>query len=617
MSEDIEELVNSGRLKEVLQPEDRVRASGRNQEPELPPAISISPLTPITARAGTPLIGIPTSEPEAAPTPQTALAPIAHRPILPWKSEAFDIKDPVELLFLLDEQVRSGEVKLHKWQVQFMMDFAAQDYSDKYSFQALVRACNGSGKDKYVIAPCVVWLCMAYMKARGVVTSSSGKQLDSQTCTYIDMLCNAANRIIAPGIWKLNYRYYECLATGSPIECFATDEAGKAEGFHPLEYGRKMGLFMSEAKTVPDEVNTAFNKCTGYTHRAHVSTPGLPLGHFYEYCCRSPMRNQYPLISNFSPIEYIQYHITAYECSHLTETNYIEQMKRDLIGGETGAAFKSQVLAEFCTTDEMTVIPYHYIWQCVNQSKVPWMKEKYNTGGLDLALGGDETCLVVRNGNKVLAVIPFRFDNSPATKTFLRAKLHIWQLDKPEALVFADAGNMGKPMIDDLKEEGWSNLRYVVNQGEPSDKRVYKNKGAEMWFNTGELIKGGEIILPREERLIQQLGSRYYKIVDSGKHQLESKIQARAKGHPSPDRGDAFVLCFSNYRTKLADVEVKAPYVTEKPKAPVPVFTLREWAGESDNKRPVPSSGWKQDFLRDELKEFNRDRKQLKQGDLV
>lgn len=531
----------------------------------------------------------------------------------PTRADGFDIKDPVELLFLLDENVQSGKITLYDWQIQFMLDFAAGGLSDEKPFQALVRACNGSGKDKYVIAPCVVWLCMAYIKARGVVTSSSGKQLDSQTCTYIDMLCNEANRKIAPGIWKLNYRYYECLATGSPIECFATDEAGKAEGFHPLEYGRKMGMFMSEAKTVPDEVNIAFNKCTGYTHRAHVSTPGIPLGHFYEYCQRSPYRRDFKSLDDVSPIDYIQYHVTAYDCGGHIRKNYIEQMKRDL-NGEGSPAFKSQVLAEFGTTDEMVVIPHHFVWQAVNANKIGHLQEKFNTAGLDLSDGGDETVLSVRNGNKVLAVIAFKYDDTTATKTFLKKKFSEYSLDHPEALIWADAGGLGKPIIDDLRAQGYRNIQYVLNQERAFDPRVYVNRGTEMWFNFRKHLESGELIVLRDDKLIVQLTTRFYKITPDNRHKLEAKLEARAKGHPSPDRADATVLSFCRYKSKLDKPVNKAPFEAEKQRPIVKPFTQKEWAnGDNLSKEAILNPSRKKDFtiLRDEIKQYNERRKLL------
>lgn len=494
----------------------------------------------------------------------------------PVKTDAFDIKDPVELLMLLDDELSSGRVTLHGWQMQFLLDFAKGGQSDNAPFQALVRACNGSGKDKYIIAPCVVWLCMCHNQARGVVTSSSGDQLDNQTDTYINQLCVAANRKIAPNIWKCNYRYYECLPTGSPIKLFATDEPLKAEGYHPLVAGAKMGIFQSEAKSVPDEINIALNKCTGYTHRVHVSTPGLPMGHFFDYCSIALDRKTIKDVTEVAATDYIHYKVTAHECSHLSKA-YIEQMKRDLPGGEFGAAFKSQVLAEFGTTDEMVVIPYTYVWRAVNAAP-KWIQELQNKAGLDLSDGGDETVLIVRNGNKVLTVIPFKFDNTEDTITFLNEKFKDWKLDNPEAFIYADCGGLGKPMLDRMRRQGWSNIRYFDNRNTAYEPRTYRNRGSESWFHLRKLLERHELSLVNDNKMIRQLATRYYKITANNVHQLLSKLESRSKGYPSPDRADALVLAFcdynSTYRETAPEVVPFKPLPIEPPKSD---FTFQYW----------------------------------------
>ena len=561
--------------------------------------ISPTPIEPI------PLFNTPEPPTSNIPQPQIE-SKLDERNIT--KPDGFDFEDPLELLLFLDDDLVSGRITLHKWQTQYLLDFAAGGVNDQHPFQSVVRACNGSGKDKYIIAPCAVWLLMRYTMSRVIVTSSSGVQLDNQTDAYINQLCLAANRKIHPNIWKLNYRYYECLPTQSPMVLFATDEPGKAEGYHPLRAGAKMAIFVSEDKTVPDEINLALNKCTGYTHRAHVSTPGLPMGHFYDICSTAVMRDTVKSVNDISAIDYVQYHVTAYDCSHISR-NYIEQCKRDLPGGETGAAFKSQVLAEFGTTDEMVVIPYTYVWQAFNRApNAGHVAEEHNTGGLDLSDGGDETCLVVRNGNKHIATIPFRFDNTEDTIEFLNQKFREWDLNTPLALVFADCGGLGKPMIDRLKRQGWSNLKYVDNRSKPIEPRIYLNRGAELWFHLRKLFERNEIILMKDDRLIRQLATRYYKLPSTGKHQLLSKLESRSRGYPSPDRADAFTLAFWNYKSKFVEDRsiLNPPYekvVYEKSK---PDFDIRVWANkDNSNIIPNPSRGKDFSLYKDAIQLYN------------
>lgn len=484
-------------------------------------------------------------------------------------SQVFDgimIENPIELLNLCDEDISSGRVALHGWQVEFMLDFAFQcmNRNDTFPFQALVRACNGSGKDKYIIAPCIVWLCMRFKKTIGVVTSASGAQLDNQTCRYIKSLADKVNRKLGLELWSTKYREYTIdfgEGSVSHIYCYATDEPKKAEGYHPMEFGAKMVLMVSEDKTVPDDINVAINKCTGYTHRVHVSTPGAPIGHFYDYCMTAVKRESMKDVLQVTPTDWIEYHVPASKCSHLS-TNYIQQMKRDLPGGEHGAPYKSQVEAEFCVTDEMVVIPYTYIWRAVKQPKCSWKAEMFNTAGLDLSDGGDETVLAIRNGNKLIKVIPFRFQDTEDTITFLDTTFRENKLDNSQSKIFGDCGGLGKPMLDRLKRMGWKNIHYVDNRSKAARPLVYKNRGSEVFFHMRDLLEHNELILINDDLTMKQLGGRYYKLVDGRIHQLLSKIEQKSKGYRSPDRADAVNLAFWNFEGEFIEIgdEHKLPY---------------------------------------------------------
>ena len=518
---------------------------------------------------------------------------------------SLDFKDPYEMLLFLDDALLEQRVKLHDWQVQFMLDFALEWASER-AFQAVVRAANGSGKDKYIIAACYVWFLMKYPESVAIVTSASGTQLDRQTNTYIKQICESANRVIGQDVWKINYRHYEYLPTNSTGESFVTDESGRAEGWHPKVVGGKLAIFTSESKSITDDIFVALARCTGFTHRVDVSSPGIQTGHFYNVCQPALSTNRKDITSPKDTDKWIQYHVTAYDCSHLSRS-YIESLKNTMPGGETGAAFKSCVLAEFGDTDGLTVISYIHIWRaCKDVSKnIGWLKEDHNTGGLDLSAGGDETVLSVRNGNRLLKVIPFRFNNTTDTEAFLVEKFKENGLDHAEAYIFSDAGGLGKPIIDHLRSKGWSNIRYVLNQAKAYDYRVYGNRGTEMWFNFAKFLELGEIWLVDDVRLTNQLATRYYRILDGKTHKLESKLQARASGRPSPDRADSVVLCFSNYKSKLEHDESKLVQTYDEKDLPKEddafqaPFEIRKWAVSPDTMENYLASRIQRDSLGD------------------
>lgn len=525
--------------------------------------------------------------------------------------QGLDIQDPVELLIMLDDDIASGREKLYKWQVQILIDFAKGGLSAHHALHQVVRACNGSGKDKYVIAPCVVWLGMANKLSRSVVTSASGQQLDAQTCAYISDLCEAANRkfqeLFGIDIWKINYRYYECLATESIIDCFATDEPKKAEGYHPLRSGAKMGIFVSEDKTVPDDINSALSRCSGYTHRLHVSTPGEPMGHFYDYCSLAMDRNELKSILEVGPIDWIQYHVTAFQCDHLG-ASHAQKVERESPGGVEGAYYRSVIMAEFGTTDSMVVIPTIYVWKCANGSKLGWIQEAHNNAGLDLADGGDETVLAIRNGNRLLHLVPFKFDNTEQTVKYLDEKFREYHLDNPLSKINGDCIGIGKPILDRLKGMGWSNIHYIDSRNTPHQPRVYKNRNAELWFMFRKLCELNEVWLLDDLKLKKQLATRFYKIT-GGIHQLESKIDAKAKGRPSPDRADAVVLCYWDYQQVYKPEVVKPPFEQHaKTTKPVGCFTLNEFGAREHKPRYTrhPSANQDDSLIRDLISEHNK-----------
>lgn len=530
--------------------------------------------------------------------------PVSPSPVIEVsnKDDGILIDTPVDLLFLVDPEVIKGRehggVDLEKWQVQFMLDFAKSHHNQDNPFQAVVRACNGSGKDKYVIAACAVWICMRYKNTTCPVTSSSGFQLDNQTCKHTKRLCEAVNRYFCLELWDCKYRNYTFRFDekdnefNSQILCYATDEAGKAEGFHPVEFGKRMAIFLSEDKTIPDEINNAVNKCTGYTHRVHASTPGKSYGHFHDYCRMAVSRSAIKSIKEVGPTDWIEYHVTSDMCPHLG-LNYKEKVAKNIPGGATSSAYKSQVDAEFGSDDgEMTVIPFTYIWQAArNTFKREWIREEHNQAGLDLSDGGDETALAIRNGNKLLKMIPFKFDNTEDTVSFLVEKFKENELTHSEALIRGDCVGMGKPILDRLVRMGWKNIRYADSRAKAYKPTVYKNRNVEVWFHTRLLLERKELILFIDSILEKQLGSRHYKLMDGKIHQMLSKIEEKKLGIQSPDRADAFNLAFWNYKSSLIEEEIteeNSPleWAKDEEEEVKGSFTMKGWSKINRNYHP-------------------------------
>jgi len=578
----------------------------------------------------------PSIEPALQREAEHVSAHIPETPLVQFPSLSFgthiddglDIKNPVELLFLVDKDVSSGKVKLHKWQIRFMLDFAIGGLDESHPFQAVVRACNGSGKDKYIIAACAVWFCMRWKKAKCPTTSSSGFQLDTQTCFHTRRLAEAVNRYFGYDLWDCKYRQYTfhfdngSNEFNSQILCYATDEAKKAEGFHPTDSGTKMAIFCSEDKSIPDEINDATNKCSGYTHRVHASTPGNSMGHFYDYCMGAIKRAAIKLISEVSGDDWIEYHIKADDCPHLGGPSgdveaYKRRVAKNIAGGVNSSAYKSQVDAEFGIQDgEMIVIPFTYIWQAThNTFQTVHIPEPFNTGGLDLSDGGDETAFTIRNGNKHIKTIPFKFYNTEDTIAFLDELFREHGFQNPEALIYGDSVGIGKPILNRLVKMGWRNIRFFDSRAASIHPKVNANRNTDVWMNTRQLFERHEIIMDGNDSVLcKQLSSRHYKLKDAKIQQMWTKLEEKKQGFPSPDRADSFNYAFWSYKSTMEEAAYdedseKKPFALPPVKPTVNDFSMRNWAtgpDEAENKWSADTKDKDFSLLSEEIADYNK-----------
>jgi len=145
-------------------------------------------------------------------------------------------------------------------------------------------------------------------------------------------------------------------------------------------------------------------------------------------------------------------------------------------------------------------------------------------------------------------------------------------------------------MINALKRRGWSNMRYVDSRHKAREGRVYSNLGTELFFNVRKLLENKELIIQKDDLLIRQLSTRYYKINVNNIHALLTKLEQRSRGFPSPDRADAFNLAFWNYKSTFSCNEKTPEEVFgEEPKDPrkekiVSDFDLNSWAYSNRDK---------------------------------
>jgi len=444
---------------------------------------------------------------------------------------AYAFSGPEEVVALYDNDIRSGAANLHKWQLEQLIEFGQVKPKPQTPYRVAIVAANGSGKDKFIIAPFCIWFIMSKIDAEVIVTSSSAQQLDNQTEKYIRHLAQSINAKHGKEVLRIIKRRIECLESGSTIRLFATDEPGKAEGYHPLTTNSEMAIVTNETKTIPDNIMEALMRCSGFNYWVEVSSPGQPSGHFYRSATQGQVKFR---------------RVTSYDCPHISK----EEIEYDKIRlGESSALFRSKHLALFTSVDQQVVVRRELVDKYVLESPEHF-KTSFNRAGLDLGAGGDETVLSVWNGNMQLAQEAMRCEDTERTVKWLVDLFSKYAL-KPE-FIWMDDGGIGRNYFYSLKEKGWP-LNRILFQSAAINKREFLNLGAELWWKFGRFFEMGAFKILADHKLIDQLSSRQYVQPTGGKIRLMKKSELKAHGWPSPDRADAAVL--ANVSTTLDMVE--------------------------------------------------------------
>lgn len=449
--------------------------------------------------------------------------------------------DPAHLLSVVDKDILEEKVKLYPWQCQIAAEFA-KDSRDGGMNEMDIVAANDSGKSKMVIAPAALWSVCQYDKSSTVLTTASGTQLDKQSGRYIKDYAKRMNGMFRKWgeTFEIQHRSLKCLPTDGCLDLFATDEAGKAEGWHKRDFESAMTLIVDEAKSVSNDIFVALDRCHDAQRYLRCSSPSIGTdGFFYKAVTgnRSWVRK-----------------VTAYECPHISKAT-IEKIIRTY--GLHSPITKSIIFAEFSSTNESVVITFDSLLKLLRNKPLENTKDQPLRVGGDLAAGGDENVISIWKGNKEIALECFKEPDTTKTRDAIIFIFNKYNVAKNSEHLFFDDGGVGHGIIDMLREKGF-NITRVLNQGKPLDSSRYSNRGAELWMNFASFIHNEEIIFLdhcnpslEEDKRIAQLANRYYKQSAQGKILLESKKDAKAKGHSSPDRADATVLAFTG---------LKAPY---------------------------------------------------------
>jgi hypothetical protein len=376
-------------------------------------------------------------------------------------------------------------------------------------------AANGSGKTSTILVPFALWVLHCWPSARVILTSASWAQIEKQA---FSLLRQYQDHPVFRGLIFLDTEVRS--PAGGFITGLSTDNAGRAEGFHERP-DSPVALLVDEAKSVPDLVFSAFDRYTT-SFKCYMSSAGGATGVFYS--CFTTKRDFWHTVV-----------VRSSDCPHI-DPELIDRERRE--HGESSPFFRSKHLAEFVDDDNENFIPAEAVRLAIDSP--PKFEEGPSGTFVDWAgTGGDEIVVGRREGNCCSIIAAFR--GASDTQQIVRRVAAILR-ERSIFTLCADAGGLGAPMNDSLRELGFT-VRGVHN-GSPAigpDSNKFANLAAAQWYTFRCLLVQGKLILPSDGKLVEQLCGRRLRFDTKGRIGLEPKEIMRARGLPSPDRADACV----------------------------------------------------------------------------
>ena len=430
-------------------------------------------------------------------------------------------------------------LKLYDWQKKVLFDLSQP------GARVALKAANGSGKTAMIAPPAALWYAVIYPGSIIITTSGVYRQVKEQLWPQIRAL---ASKVSGLGM-QINQTDLT-MDNGSRILGFATDQPGRFEGFHGNVF-----IVLDECKSINSDLFEAVARIQPNRILA-MSSPGGTTGKFYKIFSKEQ--------------KWWKLHtVTAFDCPHIKQSWIEEQME---MWGKDHPLIRSMIFGEFQeTSGEGLVIPWDSLQNCLDNP--PTKDGQEMVAACDFAAAGDESVFCLRIGNKIVKLLAWREANTMAGCARFALEFEKSGL-KPEQ-IFGDAGGLGLPMCHQLAEMGWP-IHQVNLGGRAQEPDRYQNRGTEMWFQAARQIDRMECILPDDEILHSQLTTRRVGTGKTGKLNLESKKEMKARGFSSPDRGDALVMTLASNSDQYMWQKRWQPDLNEVLEA-----GMSEWTGDN------------------------------------
>jgi len=405
-----------------------------------------------------------------------------------------------------------------------------------------IRSGHGVGKTAF-LSIIIIWFMITRGECKIPCTAPSGHQLE-------DILWPEVNKWVKKlppefsKLFNLKTKHIEMIE--NPKLSFAVARTARKEKPEALQ-----GFHAEHLLFILDE-GSGIEEIIFETAQGALSTPGAKIvitgnptrttGYFFD--CFHKMKD---LWTTFK--------VGCAESVHATQS-YIDEIIQKY--GIDSNVYRVRVLGEFPRDDDDSVIRLSTVESAIG-------RQVENSGGdiiwgVDVArFGGDKSSLCKRQGNTILQKVKV-WQNKDTMQTAGLIKLEYDTVEpgmKPHC-INVDVIGLGAGVVDRLLEMGLPVNGINVSES-PSIKEQFQRLRDELWFEGREWFESLAVNIPNDEDLIGELTTPKYRVISTGKRQVESKDDLKKRSVDSPDRADAFLLTLASAGTRNRNFYMDLP----------------------------------------------------------
>lgn len=402
---------------------------------------------------------------------------------------------------------------------------------DMEVWKSAVASGHGVGKSAFV-AWIIYFLMSTRVNTRGAVTASTQFQLEDKTWPELAKWHNLAinkhwfiwagtsfSFAAYPEDQRKNYRTTAATVSETNTEAFA--------GLH--NEGRTVFVIFDEASGV-------------YPKIWEVAEGALTDGEGFFFAFGNPTKPDGEFADCFDK------HSHIYRNRHVDSRSVSHTNKAALQGiinkyGEDSDEVKVRIKGQFPIMSFDGFFEAGMLNDCMQREDVVVDNNAALIMAVDVAnSGGDEIVIGFRQGWDARSR-PLQARTNLKHSELLKWVMTVADASQPDAIVVECVG-IGIPLCDDLEERG-----YRVFRAYPGvivkDDHYYNNRA--LWYSEfREWVYEPLSALPEDKELYNQAVKLRYQLRKSdGKTLIESKQDIRARGLPSPDRLDMYMLTFA------------------------------------------------------------------------